>query len=79
MGVRISPPVQKQIIMTKVVNYITESFEELKTNVTWLPWAEVQRLTIIVAVFTIVFSLAVWGVDEFFTKLISLFFNFIKG
>jgi preprotein translocase subunit SecE len=65
--------------MTKVVNYITESFEELKTNVTWLPWAEVQRLTIIVAVFTIVFSLAVWGVDEFFTKLISLFFNFIKG
>ena len=65
--------------MTKVVNYITESFEELKTNVTWLPWAEVQRLTIIVAVFTIVFSLAVWGVDEFFTKAISLFFNFIKS
>ena len=65
--------------MTKVVNYITESFEELKTNVTWLPWAEVQRLTIIVAVFTIVFSLAVWGVDEFFTTLIAGFFNFIKG
>lgn len=65
--------------MTKVVNYITESFEELKTNVTWLPWAEVQRLTIIVAVFTVLFSLAVWGVDEFFTKLISVFFNFIKG
>jgi preprotein translocase subunit SecE len=65
--------------MTKVVNYITESFEELKTNVTWLPWAEVQRLTIIVAVFSIVFSLAVFGVDEFFTKLIAGFFNFIKA
>jgi preprotein translocase subunit SecE len=65
--------------MTKVVNYITESFEELKTNVTWLPWAEVQRLTIIVAVFSIVFSLAVFGVDEFFTKLIAGFFNFIKS
>lgn len=79
MGVRISPSVQKSIIMTKVVNYITEAFQELKNNVTWLPWAEVQRLTIIVAVFTIVFSLATWGVDEVFRKAISGFFNLIKG
>jgi preprotein translocase subunit SecE len=79
MGVRISPSVQKSIIMTKVVNYITEAFQELKTNVTWLPWSEVQRLTIIVAVFTIVFSLATWGVDEVFRKAISGFFNLIKG
>ena len=79
MGVRISPSVQKSIIMTKVVNYITDAFQELKTNVTWLPWSEVQRLTIIVAVFTIVFSLATWGVDEVFRKAISGFFNLIKG
>lgn len=79
MGVRISPSVQKSIIMTKVVNYITEAFQELRTNVTWLPWSEVQRLTIIVAVFTIVFSLATWGVDEVFRKAISGFFNLIKG
>jgi preprotein translocase subunit SecE len=79
MGVRISPSVQNSIIMTKVVNYITEAFQELKSNVTWLPWSEVQRLTIIVAVFTIVFSLATWGVDEVFRKAISGFFNLIKG
>jgi preprotein translocase subunit SecE len=71
--------VQKQIRMTKVVNYITDAFEELKSNVTWLPWSEVQRLTIIVAIFTIVFSLATWGVDEVFRKAISGFFNLIKG
>ncbi|WP_396183028.1 preprotein translocase subunit SecE [Flavobacterium sp.] len=65
--------------MTKVVNYITDAFEELKSNVTWLPWSEVQRLTIIVAIFTIVFSLATWGVDEVFRKAISGFFNLIKG
>ncbi|RAR47517.1 preprotein translocase subunit SecE [Flavobacterium lacus] len=70
---------QNSIIMTKVVNYITEAFQELKSNVTWLPWSEVQRLTIIVAVFTIVFSLATWGVDEVFRKAISGFFNLIKG
>ena len=65
--------------MTKVVNYITEAFEELKTNVTWAPWSEVQRLTIVVAIFTIVFSLAIWGVDTVFTKVIAGFFNLIKG
>jgi preprotein translocase subunit SecE len=71
--------VQNEIIMTKVVNYITEAFEELKSNVTWSPWSEVQRLTIIVAVFTVVFALATWGVDEVFRKAISGFFNLIKG
>ncbi len=54
--------------MTKVVNYISEAFQELKSNVTWPVWAEVQRLTIIVAVFSIVFALATWGVDELFAK-----------
>jgi len=65
--------------MIKVINYITGSFEELKSNVTWLPWSEVQRYTVIVAVFSIVFSLAIWGVDEAFGKVISGFFNLIKG
>jgi preprotein translocase subunit SecE len=65
--------------MTKVVNYISEAFTELKVNVTWLPWAEVQRLTIIVALFSVLFSLAIWGVDLFFTKSIAGLFNLIKG
>lgn len=78
MGVRIPPPVQIKIKMTKVVNYISEAFQELKTNVTWPLWAEVQRLTIIVAVFSIIFALLTWGVDEVFTKAIAGFFNIIK-
>jgi preprotein translocase subunit SecE len=62
----------------KVVNYISEAFQELKTNVTWPLWAEVQRLTIIVAVFSIIFALLTWGVDELFVKAIEGFFNIIK-
>jgi preprotein translocase subunit SecE len=65
--------------MTKVVNYISESFEELKSNVTWPTWAEVQRLTIVVAVFSVVFALATWGVDEVFAKTLAVFFNWIKA
>jgi preprotein translocase subunit SecE len=65
--------------MTNVINYVSEAFSELKTNVTWLPWAEVQRLTIIVAVFSIVFSLMIWGIDESFAKVIAGFFKMIKA
>jgi len=64
--------------MTKIVNYISEAFEELRTNVTWPEWAEVQKFTIVVAVFSIVFALATWGVDEACTKVIAGFFNWLK-
>jgi preprotein translocase subunit SecE len=79
MGVRIPPPVQKNIQMTKVVNYISEAFEELKSNVTWPEWAEVQRLTIVVALFSILFALATWGVDEMFSNVLENFFTWIKA
>jgi preprotein translocase subunit SecE len=78
MGVRIPPPVQISQTMTKVVNYISEAFEELKSNVSWPIWADVQRYTIIVAVFSIVLAVATWGVDELFAKSIAEFFNWLK-
>ena len=78
MGVRIPPPVQIIKIMTKVVNYISEAFQELKTNVTWPEWSEVQRLTIVVAVFSVLFALLTFGVDELFVKALDGFFNLIK-
>lgn len=65
--------------MVKVLNYINESFEELKSNVSWTPWAEVQRYTIIVAVFSVLFALATWGVDEMFAKSIAMLFNWINS
>lgn len=65
--------------MAKVVNYISEAFEELKSNVTWPAWAEVQRLTIVVAVFSALFALATWGVDEMFAKALEGFFNWLKA
>lgn len=65
--------------MAKVVDYISEAFEELKSNVTWPEWAEVQRLTIVVAVFSVLFALATWGVDEMFAKALERFFNMMKA
>ncbi len=65
--------------MTKVVNYISEAFEELKSNVTWPTWEEVQKLTIIVAIFSVIFALATWGVDTVFQRSVEGFFNWINS
>jgi preprotein translocase subunit SecE len=78
VGVRISPPVQKKIKMS-IIKYISESFNELKQNVTWTKWDELQKFTVIVALFTVIFSLLIWATDSMFVKVISGFFNLIKG
>ncbi|MBT4916713.1 MAG: preprotein translocase subunit SecE [Formosa sp.] len=64
--------------MAGIVGYIKESFEELKNNVSWPTWAEGYSLTVLVAVFSIVFSLAIWGVDTLFSRIVELYFNWIK-
>ncbi len=78
MGVRISPPVQKKYKMG-VFKYISESFDELKQNVTWTSWEELQKYTVIVALFTVIFSLLIWAIDSVFVKAIAGFFSLIKG
>ena len=62
-----------------MINYIKESFNELKNHVTWTPWEEAQRLTVIVATFTVVLALAVYGVDTVFSKIIGFYFQWIKA
>ncbi|OAB81774.1 preprotein translocase subunit SecE [Cochleicola gelatinilyticus] len=62
-----------------MLNYIKESYNELTNHVTWPTWAEAQRLTVIVAVFSVVLALAVWGVDSVFSKVISQYFEWIKA
>jgi len=61
-----------------MVNYIKESYNELKNHVTWTPWSEAQRLTVIVAAFSVVLALLVWGVDTIFGGVISYYFELIK-
>ena len=65
--------------MSKVTNYISEAFQELKSNVTWPTWEEVQKYAIVVAVFSVIFALATWGIDTVFAKAIGGFFNWIKA
>jgi preprotein translocase subunit SecE len=65
--------------MAGIVNYISESYNELRNHVTWPTWAEAQKLTVVVAVFSILFSLAIWGVDTVFSSVIEQYFEWIKS
>ena len=61
--------------MAGFVTYIKESFGELKHNVTWPTWAEGQKLMVVVAVFSILFALAIFGVDKALENLMALYFG----
>lgn len=58
-----------------MLTYIKESIEELRNNVTLPPKEESSNLMVIVAVFSILFALATWGVDSVFSKLVKLYFS----
>jgi preprotein translocase subunit SecE len=64
--------------MATFINYIKDSFEELKNNVSWTPRAELQRLTVIVLVFSLLFSLAIWGADTLLSRVVQVYFNLIN-
>jgi len=63
--------------MQSILNYIKDSFEELKANVTWTERSELQRLVSIVLVFSILFSLAIWGADTVLSRVVQFYFNLL--
>ena len=63
--------------MQGILNYIKDSFEELKANVTWTERNELQRLVSIVLVFSILFSLAIWGADTVLSRVVQFYFNLL--
>ncbi|MAW15506.1 MAG: preprotein translocase subunit SecE [Flavobacteriales bacterium TMED235] len=60
-----------------MISYIKDSFEELKNNVSWTERSELQRLVVVVLVFSILFSLAIWGADTVLSRVIQFYFNLI--
>ena len=61
-----------------MVQYVKESYEELKNHVTWPTLADSQREMVVVVVFSILFSLVIWGMDSFFECIIAEYFKFMQ-
>ena len=66
-----------KIIDYAMIDYIRDSFEELRDNVSWTERSELQRLVVIVLVFSVIFSLAIWGADTVLSRIIQFYFNLI--
>ncbi len=73
-GVRASQPVQNRSKMN-FIQYIKDSFEELSNHMTWVSKEDAQKTTVTVAVFTIIFALAVAGIDYVFQTGLDNFFK----
>ena len=63
----------------KFIQYIKDSFEELGNHMTWVSKEEAQKTTVTVAVFTILFALAVAGIDYVFQTGLDNFFAIFKS
>ena len=58
-----------------MIQYIKESYEELTNHVTWPTISDAQREMVVVVVFSILFSLVIWGMDSSFKYLIGKYFR----
>ena len=47
----------------------------MQNNVSWMPREEAQKNTVLVAVFTVIFALAVFLVDKFFQAGLEKYFS----
>ena len=69
---------QNIIGMSEILKYVKDSYSELKNFVSWPSFNEGMNLTILVAVFSIIFSLIIWGLDSVFSRVIKEFFKLMN-
>jgi preprotein translocase subunit SecE len=63
--------------MGSIVNYIKDSFSELRDHVTWTPLIELQKMTLVVLVFSVIFALIIWVADTILSEIFKLYFQFV--
>ncbi|MAS30709.1 MAG: preprotein translocase subunit SecE [Flavobacteriaceae bacterium] len=63
--------------MGSIINYIKESFSELRDHVTWTPLVELQSKTLVVLVFSVIFALIIWLADTVLGEIFEIYFQFV--
>ncbi len=64
-------------MMVGLVNYIRESFEELRDHVKWTPLQELQKMTLVVVVFSVIFALIIWLADTILSEVFKVYFDLL--
>jgi len=63
--------------MSKISEYIKESYRELIEKVSWPTWEELQSSVIVVMVSTLIIGLVIFAMDLGFTGVMNLFYKMI--
>ena len=63
--------------MGSLLDYIRDSFEELRDHVRWTPLQELQKMTLVVVVFSVIFSLIIWLADTILSEVFKIYFDFL--
>ncbi len=63
--------------MSKMVNYVRDSYKELAEKVTWPTWTQLQQSTMIVLGATMVITLVVLAMDFAFSNVMKQAYKFL--
>lgn len=61
--------------MSKLVAFVKESYDEMRTKVTWPKYAELQGSSILVLVASLIFAILIGVVDLAFENALKWFYN----
>ena len=64
-------------MMVSLVNYIRDSFQELRDHVKWTPLQELQKMTLVVVVFSVIFALIIWFADTILSEIFEIYFDLL--
>ena len=61
--------------MSKFINYLKESYEELTKKVTWPTWAKLQSSALLVMVATVIIAAVLFIIDYIFQYLMTAIYT----
>jgi len=61
--------------MDKLITFVKESYDEMRTKVTWPKYAELQGSSVLVLVASLIFALLIGVVDLAFENALKWFYN----
>jgi preprotein translocase subunit SecE len=62
-----------------LIEYVKGAYHELINHVVWPKWDEVYKMTIVVAVFSAIFSIFIAIVDYIFRTFLQAYYKLIKS
>ncbi|MBW7844838.1 MAG: preprotein translocase subunit SecE [Bacteroidia bacterium] len=64
--------------MSKVSEYIKESYDELVNKVTWPTWGELQESTLIVMIASLLIALVIYVIDVASSSALGFFYQMFQ-